>query len=86
MAKNFSELRAKMSPESQDKIEVMTGVMLAEILLHKNEGLSQTILNWRTQLDVDCASTEPELEKLRAGGQGQEFSWDELIYTIDDCL
>lgn len=56
-------------------------VMLSEAnyqkLIHKHEGLSQAILKWRTQLDVDCALTEPELKKLRASGQGREFVWEE---------
>ena len=47
MAKNFSELRAKMSLESQAKAEAMTEAMLEEIPLQelrKARGLSQKML------------------------------------------
>jgi len=47
MAKKFSELRAKMSPESQAEAEAMTEAMLEEIPLQelrKARGLSQKML------------------------------------------
>jgi ribosome-binding protein aMBF1 (putative translation factor) len=47
MAKNFSELVAKMSPERQAEIETMTQAMLAEMPLNElrqARGLSQKML------------------------------------------
>lgn len=56
--------------------------LIYEVESNDSEGLSQAILNWRTQLNVDAALTEPELEKLRAGGQGREFSWDKKTLQV----
>jgi prevent-host-death family protein len=56
-------------------------VMLSEAnyqkLTKKNKGLYQAIQQWRSQLDVESALTEAELEQLRAASQEREFSWDE---------
>ena len=56
-------------------------VMLSEAnyqkLTHKDNSLYQAIQQWRNQLDGDSGLTETELKKLRATGQGREFSWDE---------
>ena len=56
-------------------------VMLSEAnyqkLTYKDNSLYQAIQQWRNQLDGDSGLTETELKKLRAMGQGREFSWDE---------
>lgn len=47
MTKKFSELRARMSPESRARSEAKAGVMLAEMPLHElrqARGLSQKML------------------------------------------
>lgn len=47
MAKKFSELRSRMSPESQARAEVKAQAMLAEMLLNElrqARGLSQKML------------------------------------------
>lgn len=48
-----------------------------QMLMPKNNSLSDAIRQWRDGLTEDIALTESELDELRMTSGAREFSWDE---------
>lgn len=79
MARNFNELRAKMTPESRARSEAKTRELLAEMLLAELRRLSGKT---QTQLAAALGIKQPTLSQLEAQNDMQISTLSRIVKAL----